>query len=62
MTRPLGVPHGEPVAEALRNRPELTQLDVTAEINRIDQRYYRDQTKPQIDLVGSYTAQGLAGR
>jgi HAE1 family hydrophobic/amphiphilic exporter-1 len=49
------------VAEALRNRPELTQLDVTAEINRIDQRYYRDQTKPQIDLVGSYTAQGLAG-
>jgi len=49
------------IAEALRNRPELTQLDVTADINRIDQRFFREQTKPQIDLVGSYTAQGLAG-
>jgi outer membrane protein TolC len=49
------------LTEAMRSRPELSQLDATAEINRIDQRYYRDQTKPQIDLVGSYTAQGLAG-
>ena len=49
------------VAEALKNRPELTQLTANDEINRIDQRYYRDQTKPQIDLVGSYTAAGLAG-
>ena len=49
------------VAEALKNRPEITQLDAAADINRIDQRYYRNQTKPQIDLVGSYTAQGLAG-
>jgi len=36
-------------------------LDTSAEINRIDQRYFRNQTKPQIDLVSSYTAQGLAG-
>lgn len=49
------------VAEALKNRPELTQLTANDEINKIDQRYYRDQTKPQIDLVGSYTAAGLAG-
>ncbi len=49
------------VAEALRNRPEIIQLEVTADINRIDERYFRDQTKPQVDLVGSYTAQGLAG-
>jgi HAE1 family hydrophobic/amphiphilic exporter-1 len=49
------------VADALRNRPEILQLQSNAEINKIDQRYFRDQTKPQIDLVGSYTAQGLAG-
>ena len=49
------------LAEAMRNRPELAQLDVTAEINRIDQRFFKDQTKPQVDLVGSYTTQGLAG-
>lgn len=49
------------VAEALKNRPELSQLELSAEINRIDQNYYRNQAKPQIDLVGTYTAQGLAG-
>jgi outer membrane protein TolC len=48
-------------SEALRNRPELAQLEANREINKIDERYYRDQTKPQIDLVGSYTAAGLAG-
>lgn len=49
------------VSEALKNRPEIAQLDATADINRIDQRFFRDQTKPQVDLVGTYTAQGLAG-
>jgi HAE1 family hydrophobic/amphiphilic exporter-1 len=49
------------LTEALANRPELTQLSTNSEINRIDERYYRDQTKPQIDLVTSYTATGLAG-
>lgn len=49
------------VAEALKNRPEIAQLESSAEINTIDQRYYRNQTKPQIDLVASYTSQGLAG-
>ena len=46
---------------ALANRPEITQLETTAEINEIDQQFFRDQTKPQIDLVGSYTSAGLAG-
>lgn len=49
------------LTEAIRNRPEITQLQTNAEINQIDQRYYRNQTKPQIDLVGTYTSQGLAG-
>ncbi len=48
-------------AEALKNRPEISQLQSNAEINKIDERYFRDQTKPQIDLVGSYISQGLAG-
>ncbi|MEO7659047.1 MAG: TolC family protein, partial [Pyrinomonadaceae bacterium] len=49
------------VTEALKNRPEILQLETTAEINQIDQKYFRNQTKPQIDLVGSYTSSGLAG-
>lgn len=48
-------------AEAMKNRPELTQLETSAQINQIDQRFFRDQAKPQIDLVGSYTSAGLAG-
>lgn len=48
-------------AEALKNRPEIEQWETSADINRIDQQYYRNQTKPQIDLVGTYTSAGLAG-
>lgn len=51
----------EAVESALKNRPELAQLQVNQEINKINTEYYRDQTKPQIDLVASYTSQGLAG-
>ena len=46
---------------AIENRAELTQSDVVGEINKLDQRYYREQTKPQVDLVASYGAVGLAG-
>ena len=43
------------------NRPELQQSNLAREINGIDQSYYRDQTKPEIDLIGSYGVVGLAG-
>ena len=46
---------------AMENRPELQQSDVLKEINQIDQKYFKDQTKPAIDLVGTYGITGLAG-
>jgi outer membrane protein len=46
---------------AVENRPELQQATVAQEINQIDQKYFREQTKPQIDLVGSYGVVGSAG-
>ncbi len=55
------VPLESALADALKNRPELTQLQSSAEINKIDLRYYKEQTKPQIDLIAGYTSQGLAG-
>lgn len=58
---PPRVPLEQAVSNALKSRPELAQLQTSAEINRIDTRYYRELTKPQIDLVGTYTAVGLAG-
>ncbi len=49
------------VTEALSNRPEIEQIQLNEDINKIDLKYFRNQTKPQIDLVGSYTSAGLAG-
>ncbi len=46
---------------AMENRPELQQSDVLKEINQIDQRFFKDQTKPGVDLVGTYGVSGLAG-
>lgn len=46
---------------ALTSRPELQQSDVVREINALDERLAREATKPQVDLVGSYGAVGLAG-
>ena len=46
---------------AMENRPELQQSAVLQEINQIDQRYFKDQTKPAIDLAGTYGVSGLAG-
>jgi outer membrane protein len=46
---------------AMENRPELQQSNVLREINKIDQRYFKDQTKPAVDLVGAYGVTGLAG-
>jgi len=46
---------------AIQNRQELRQSDLAREINLLDQRLYRDQTKPEIDLVGSYGMVGNAG-
>lgn len=51
----------EAMKTAVENRPELQQSDVAREINQIDQRFFRDQTKPAIDLVGTYGVVGLAG-
>ena len=46
---------------AMQNRQELKQSDLAREINLLDQKLYRDQTKPEIDLVGSYGVSGNAG-
>jgi len=46
---------------ALKNRPELDQIKIQTEQKSIDISYYKNQTKPQVDLYGNYGNQGLAG-
>lgn len=49
------------VREGLANRPELAQVQISSEINETDNRYYKEQTKPQVDLIASHNNAGLAG-
>ncbi len=66
---PVTEPKAPPVEELLDNlvnemiaaRPELAQLKIQSEVNQTNLRYYREQMKPQLDLVGSYMSSGLAG-
>jgi outer membrane protein len=46
---------------ALKNRPELEQMRLQTEQKNIDIDFYKNQTKPQVDLVGFYSNTGLAG-
>jgi outer membrane protein len=48
-------------AIALSNRAELAQNALQQQINRIDERFFENQTRPQVDLTASYTASGLSG-
>jgi HAE1 family hydrophobic/amphiphilic exporter-1 len=53
--------YADAIATALANRPELEINATQRDINRLDQRLYKDQKKPQIDLVASYTSSGIGG-
>lgn len=46
---------------AFENRPELKQFSLQKELNRIDIDFFKDQIKPQIDLVANYSMVGLGG-
>jgi HAE1 family hydrophobic/amphiphilic exporter-1 len=60
VTPPL-TPLSDAIAEAMANRPEIAEVKINGEINEKDVRYYRGQTKPQVNLTGLYTRAGLAG-
>ena len=56
-------PHAltDAVQLALTRRPELKALDITRAQNDIDRTFFKNQTKPQVNVVGGYTLSGLAG-
>lgn len=47
--------------EAAANRPELSRLRMQKDINNIDIQYFKNQTKPRIDFVSTFSLNGLAG-
>lgn len=48
------------IKDAVANRPELSRLRLQKEITAIDINYFKNQTKPRIDLVSSFSLNGLA--
>lgn len=56
-----GVMLPDALASALANRPEMKIVGFQKDINKIDQKFYADQKKPQIDFFASYTTAGVGG-
>ncbi|PYS98982.1 MAG: hypothetical protein DMF63_12985 [Acidobacteria bacterium] len=48
------------IKDAMDNRHELRRLKLAADINKVDIAYFKNQTKPQIDLNSTVTFNGLA--
>jgi HAE1 family hydrophobic/amphiphilic exporter-1 len=59
--KPPLTPLADAIAEAMANRPEIAEVKISGEINEKDVRYYRNQTKPQVNLTAQYSRAGLAG-
>jgi HAE1 family hydrophobic/amphiphilic exporter-1 len=57
----ISIPVADAVKVAHENRPEIRQLGLSDEINKIDIDYFRNQAKPQIDLIANYSTNGSAG-
>ena len=58
---PVAVPLDDAVRLAQANRPEMRQLNLQKEINKIDIDFFRNQAKPQVDVLFNYSAVGLGG-
>ncbi len=58
---PVTVPLDDAVKLAQANRPEMRQLNLQKEINKIDIEFFRNQAKPQVDLLFNYSTVGLGG-
>ena len=48
------------LAEAKTNRPELRRLNLQREINNIDVEFFKNQTKPRVDLNSTFSLNGFA--
>lgn len=59
--QPVALPLADAMKLAVENRPELKQFALQKEINKIDIDFFRNQAKPQLDLVGNYSMIGVGG-
>jgi HAE1 family hydrophobic/amphiphilic exporter-1 len=55
-------PLRDAVNQALSSRPELAENAISLDVNKLDVRLNREQTKPQINAFANLSATGLAGQ
>jgi HAE1 family hydrophobic/amphiphilic exporter-1 len=55
------IPVDDAIKLAQENRPEIRQQNLNKEINKIGIDFFRNQAKPQIDLIANYSTNGLGG-
>jgi HAE1 family hydrophobic/amphiphilic exporter-1 len=55
-------PLQDAISQALSSRPELAENAISLDINKLDVRLNREQTKPQINAFANLSATGLAGQ
>ena len=48
------------IKDAVKNRPELSRLRLESDVNKIDIDFFKNQTKPQVDLTGTFSLNGIA--
>lgn len=48
------------IKDAMDNRHELRRLKLASDINKVDLAFYKDQTKPRIDLNSTFSLDGLS--
>jgi HAE1 family hydrophobic/amphiphilic exporter-1 len=49
------------LTEARANRPELKRLSLSRDINNIDLQYFKNQTRPRIDIQSTFATTSVAG-
>ncbi|HKR02021.1 MAG TPA: TolC family protein [Pyrinomonadaceae bacterium] len=49
------------LTEARANRPELRRLNLSREINDVDLQFFKNQTRPRIDIQATVATTGLSG-
>jgi outer membrane protein len=59
--QPVSIPVADAIKLAHENRPEIRQASLSKDINKIEVDFFRNQAKPQIDLVATYRTDGLGG-
>ena len=55
------LPPDQAIRAALENRPEMRQLQLDLENKNIDLEYTKNQLLPTVDVIGSYTQNGVGG-